>query len=138
MSVLTLNGYKTANALIYGTRGDEDLLALFPGYGYQVIFVEGDCLDASLNGAMDWAYHEIRRIQQAARFGQPIEKPLWPVILMRSPKGMSGVKEMDGEPIEGSYRSHQVPIPDPKTNPQHLLLLQRLLLSYPIAQLFYE
>ena len=138
LPVLHLNGYKIANPTIYGTMSDEELLALFTGYGYQVIFVEGDDLDASLYGAMDWAYHEIRRIQQAARFGQPIEKPRWPVILMRSPKGMSGVKEMDGEPIEGSYRSHQVPIPDPKTNPEHLRLLEGWLRSYHIEELFDE
>lgn len=116
LPILHLNGYKIANPTIYGTMTDEELLALFTGYGYQPIFVEGDDLDASLYGALDWAYHEIRRIQQAARSGQPLVRPRWPVILMRSPKGMSGVKEMDGEPIEGSYRSHQVPIPDPKTN----------------------
>jgi xylulose-5-phosphate/fructose-6-phosphate phosphoketolase len=138
LPVLHLNGYKIANPTIYGTMSDEELLALFTGYGYQVIFVEGDDLDASLYGAMDWAYHEIRRIQQAARSGQPIEKPRWPVILMRSPKGMSGVKEMDGEPIEGSYRSHQVPIPDPKTNPEHLRLLEGWLRSYQIEELFDE
>ena len=138
LPVLHLNGYKIANPTIYGTMSDEELLALFTGYGYQVIFVEGDDLDASLYGAMDWAYHEIRRIQQAARSGQPIEKPRWPVILMRSPKGMSGVKEMDGEPIEGSYRSHQVPIPDPKTNPKHLRLLEGWLRSYHIEELFDE
>jgi xylulose-5-phosphate/fructose-6-phosphate phosphoketolase len=138
LPVLHLNGYKIANPTIYGTMSDEELLALFTGYGYQVIFVEGDDLDASLYGAMDWAYHEIRRIQQAARSGQPIEKPRWPVILMRSPKGMSGVKEMDGEPIEGSYRSHQVPIPDPKTNPEHLRLLEGWLRSYHIEELFDE
>src|SRR5258707_8113949 len=72
LPVLHLNGYKIANPTIYGTMSDEELLALFTGYGYQVIFVEGDDLDASLYGAMDWAYHEIRRIQQAARSGQPI------------------------------------------------------------------
>jgi xylulose-5-phosphate/fructose-6-phosphate phosphoketolase len=138
LPVLHLNGYKIANPTIYGTMSDEELLALFTGYGYQVIFVEGDDLDASLYGAMDWAYHEIRRIRQAARSGQPIEKPRWPVILMRSPKGMSGVKEMDGEPIEGSYRSHQVPIPDPKTNPEHLRLLEGWLRSYHIEELFDE
>ena len=138
LPVLHLNGYKIANPTIYGTMSDEELLALFTGYGYQVIFVEGDDLDASLYGAMDWAYHEIRRIQQAARSGQSIEKPRWPVILMRSPKGMSGVKEMDGEPIEGSYRSHQVPIPDPKTNPEHLRLLEGWLRSYHIEELFDE
>jgi xylulose-5-phosphate/fructose-6-phosphate phosphoketolase len=138
LPILHLNGYKIANPTIYGTMTDEELLALFTGYGYQPIFVGGDDLDASLYGALDWAYHEIRSIQQAARAGQPLLRPRWPVILMRSPKGMSGVKEMDGEPIEGSYRSHQVPIPDPKTNPEHLRLLEGWLRSYHIEELFNE
>ncbi len=136
LPILHLNGYKISNPTIYGTMSDEELLALFIGYGYHVLFVEGDDLDASLYGAMDQAYSEIRAIQRAARSGKPIEKPRWPVILMRSPKGMTGVKEMDGEPIEGSYRSHQVPIPDPKTNPAHLKLLEGWLRSYHIEELF--
>jgi xylulose-5-phosphate/fructose-6-phosphate phosphoketolase len=141
LPILHLNGYKIANPTIYGTMTDEELLALFTGYGYQPLFVEGhdvNELDAALYGALDWAYHEIRRIQQAARSGQPITRPRWPVILLRSPKGMTGVKEMDGEPIEGSYRSHQVPIPDPKTNPEHLRLLEGWLRSYHVEELFDE
>ena len=136
LPILHLNGYKISNPTIYGTMSDEELLALFTGYGYHVLFVEGDDLDASLYGAMDQAYSEIRAIQQAARSGNPIEKPRWPVILMRSPKGMTGVKEMDGEPLVGSYRSHQVPIPDPKTNPAHFKLLEGWLRSYHIEELF--
>src|SRR5579884_4213115 len=141
LPILHLNGYKIANPTIYGTMSDEELLHLFTGYGYRVIFVEGDeqsDLDAQMYGAMDWAYQEIRRIQQAARSGQRIEKPLWPVIVMRTPKGMTGVKEMDGEPIEGSYRSHQVPITDPKSNPEHLKLLEQWLRSYHVEELFDE
>ena len=141
LPIVHLNGYKIANPTIYGTMSDEELLALFTGYGYQPIFVEGQDvneLNAPLYGAIDWAYHEIRRIQQAARSGQPIHKPRWPVILMRSPKGMTGVKEMDGEPIEGSYRSHQIPITDPKTNPEHFRLLEGWLRSYHIEELFDE
>src|SRR5947208_4543828 len=86
LPILHLNGYKIANPTIAGTMTDEELLALFIGYGYQPIFVEGDDLDASLYGALDWAYHAIRRIQQAARAGQPLLRPRWPVILLRSPK----------------------------------------------------
>jgi xylulose-5-phosphate/fructose-6-phosphate phosphoketolase len=138
LPIVHLNGYKISNPTIYGTMSDDELLALFTGYGYQPIFVEGEDLDAALYGAMEFAYHEIRRIQQAARSGQPIVKPRWPVILLRSLKGMSGIKELDGEPIEGSYRSHQVPIPDPKTNPEHLRLLEGWLRSYHIEELFDE
>jgi xylulose-5-phosphate/fructose-6-phosphate phosphoketolase len=138
LPILHLNGYKISNPTIYGTMSDEELLSLFTGYGYQVEFVEGDDLDAALYGAMDWAYQEIRRIQQAARSGYPIAQPRWPVILLRSLKGWTGVKEMDGEPIEGSYRSHQIPIPDPKTNPEHLRLLEDWLRSYHVEELFDE
>ncbi len=138
LPILHLNGYKISNPTIYGTMSDEELLSLFTGYGYQVEFVEGDDLDAALYGAMDWAYQEIRRIQQVARSGHPIAQPRWPVILLRSPKGWTGVKEMDGEPIEGSYRSHQIPITDPKTNPEHLRLLEGWLRSYHVEELFDE
>ena len=136
LPIVHINGYKIANPTIYGTMSDEELLDLFTGYGYQVVFVEGDDLDASIYGAMDWAYHEIRRIQQSARSGNPISKPRWPVLLMRSLKGWGGIKELDGEPIEGSYRAHQVPVTDVKTNPAHLQVLEQWLRSYHVEELF--
>ncbi len=136
LPIVHINGYKIANPTIYGTMSDEELLYLFTGYGYDVQFVEGDDLNASLYGALDWAYKAIRYIQQAARSGHPIHQPRWPVILMRSPKGMTGIKELDGEPIEGSYRSHQIPVTDVKTNPAHLRLVENWLRSYHIEELF--
>ncbi len=136
LPIVHINGYKIANPTIYGVMSDEELLDLFTGYGYQVVFVEGEDLDASLYGAMDWAYHEIRRIQQSARSGNPIPKPRWPVLLMRSLKGWTGIKEVDGEPIEGSFRAHQVPVTDVKTNPAHLQLLEQWLRSYHVEELF--
>lgn len=138
LPILHLNGYKISNPTIYGSMSDQELLDLFTGYGYLVAFVEGNDLDAFLYGALEWAYDEIRRIQQAARSGHPIAQPRWPVILMRSPKGMGTVKEMDGVPIEGTYRAHQVPIPDPKTNPEHFQLLEQWLESYHVNELFDE
>ena len=138
LPVLHLNGYKIANPTIYGTMSDEEIYALFTGYGYQPIFVEGDDLDASLYGALDLAYNLIRHIQQAARSGQAMVKPQWPVILFRSPKGMTSIKELDGVPIVNSFRSHQVPITDPKTNPDHLRLLEGWLRSYHIEELYDE
>src|SRR5258706_7116612 len=78
LPIVHLNSYKIANPTIYGTMSDDELLALFTGYGYQPIFVEGhdvNELNAPLYGAIDWAYHEIRRIQQSARSGQPINRP---------------------------------------------------------------
>lgn len=138
LPILHLNGYKISEATIYGSMSDEELLYLFTGYGYAVQFVEGNDLDAGLYGALEWAYTEIRRIQQAARSGHRIEKPQWPVILLRSLKGWTGIKEMDGEPIEGSYRSHQVPVTDVKTNPEHLRLVEQWLRSYHVEELFDE
>lgn len=138
LPILHLNGYKIANPTIYGTMTDEELLSLFTGYGYEVMFVEGseqEDLDAQMYGAVDWAYQEIRRIQGAARSGQPIERPQWPVIIMRTPKGMTGVKELDGEPLVGSFRSHQVPVTDAKTNPAHLKLVEDWLRSYHVEEL---
>ena len=79
---------------------------------------------------MDWAYSEIRRIQQAARAGKRIAEPRWPMIIMRTPKGMDRPQELDGEPIEGSYRAHQVPITDAKTNAESLRLVEEWLRSY--------
>jgi xylulose-5-phosphate/fructose-6-phosphate phosphoketolase len=138
LPILHLNGYKISNPTVYGSMSDQELTDLFTGYGYQIAFVEGSDLDASMYGALDWAYGEIRRIQQAARSGHPIAQPRWPVIMMRSPKGMGTVKEMDGVPIAGTYRAHQVPIPDPKTNPEHFQLLQQWLESYHVNELFDE
>jgi xylulose-5-phosphate/fructose-6-phosphate phosphoketolase len=136
LPILHLNGYKISNPTIYGTMSDEELLQLFTGYGYQVQIVEGDDLDAALYGSMDWAYHEIRRIQEAARSGHPILKPQWPMLILRSLKGWTGIKEIHGEPIEGSYRSHQVPANDLKTNPESLQLVEGWLRSYHIDELF--
>jgi xylulose-5-phosphate/fructose-6-phosphate phosphoketolase len=138
LPVLHLNGYKIANPTIYGTMSNQELFALFSGYGYEPILVGGDDLNASLYGALDLAYHKIRHIQHEARSGQPISKPQWPVVLFRSPKGMTSIKELDGEPIVNSYRSHQVPITDPKTNPEHLSLLEGWLRSYHVEELFDE
>lgn len=138
LPILHLNGYKISSPTIYGTMSDAELQHLFTGYGYQVRLVEDPDLDADLYVSMDWAYGEICRIQQAARSGQPIAQPSWPLIILRSPKGWTGVKEIDGQPIEGSFRSHQVPVSSPKTNPEHLQLLENWLRSYHIEELFNE
>ncbi|MFI5274111.1 MAG: phosphoketolase [Ktedonobacterales bacterium] len=139
LPVLHLNGYKISTPTIYGSMSYDDLRALFEGYGYAPRFVEGDehtALDADLAAAMDWAYAEIRRIQHAARSGQRIAEPRWPVILLRTPKGMTGPKMYHGEPVEGSYRAHQVPIPDAKTDPESLRIVEQWLRSYHPDELF--
>lgn len=136
LPIVHINGYKISSPTIYGTMGNDELEQLFQGYGYQPHIVEGDDLDAKLLVAMDQAYHEIRHIQKSAREGQRIERPHWPVILLRSPKGMSGIKEVNGKPIEGSYRSHQVPCKDLKTNPKSLKIVEAWLRSYHPEELF--
>ena len=137
LPILHANGYKLSNPTVTGTMDDREVRSLFEGYGWAVRFVEGvDDLDARLAAAMDWALAEIRGIQRAARTGQALEKPRWPLLVLRTPKGMGGVKELDGKPVEGSFRSHQVPVPDAKHNPAHLKLVEDWLRSYRVEELF--
>jgi len=136
LPILHLNGYKISSPTIYGTMSDEELQHLFTGYGYRVRIVKDADLDADLYDAFDWAYQEIAEIQQAARSGKRIAQPKWPLIILRSLKGWTGIKEMDGNLIEGSWRSHQVPAKDVKTNPHQMQLLEDWLRSYHIEELF--
>ena len=116
-------------------RSDHDVLC--SGYGYQPCIVDDlDNIDRDFAGAMEWALKEITRIQEAARSGEPIVKPRWPLIILRTPKGFSGPKELHGEFVEGSYRSHQVPLPEAKTDETELKLLQAWLSSYRPQELF--
>lgn len=136
LPIVHINGYKISSPTIYGTMSNEELQHLFMGYGYHPCIVEGEDLDASLYVAMDWAYEQIRGIQDAARKGKPIAQPRWPVILLRSLKGMGGIKAINGERIEGTYRAHQVPAKDCKTNPKDLKLVEDWLRSYRPQELF--
>jgi len=136
LPILHLNGYKISNPTIFGTMDNEELFHLFTGYGYQPRIVEHHDLHADLFTSLDWALKEISLIQQAARNGQRIKKPKWPLLILRSLKGWTGIKEMDGIPIEGSYRSHQIPAKDLKTNPKHLQLVEQWLRSYHPDELF--
>lgn len=136
LPIVHINGYKISSPTIYGTMSDQELFSLFTGYGYQPFIVSGQDLDAKLFVVLDCAYSEIKKIQQAARTGQPIHQPKWPVILLKSPKGMSGIKEINGQKIEGTYRAHQVPAKDCKTNPKSLKLIEQWLLSYKPETLF--
>lgn len=136
LPIVHINGYKISSPTIYGTMSDEELHRLFSGYGYQPRIVAEPDLDAGLFAAMDWAYHQISIIQSAARSGQAIEQARWPVILFRSPKGMGGIKEINGELIEGTWRSHQVPAKDCRKNPQSLKLVENWLRSYRPQELF--
>lgn len=137
LPILHLNGFKIANPTIFGTMTDEELIALFTGYGYAVEIVDfGDRIDSDTDRAIFWAYEEIRKIQDAARSGSRVERPRWPMLIVRTPKGWTGPKELDGKKIEGSFLSHQVPIKDAKTNPGHLRALEHWLRSYRPQELF--
>ncbi len=136
LPILHLNGYKISNPTIYGTMSDEELLHLFTGFGYQVRIVQDADIDADLYASMDWAYQEISRIQQAARSDQRIAQPKWPMLILRTLKGLTGIKQIKGQPIEGSFRSHQAPAKDLKTHPENLRLVEEWLNSYQVTELF--
>jgi xylulose-5-phosphate/fructose-6-phosphate phosphoketolase len=141
LPVLHLNGYKLSGPTILGRMSDEELTHLFTGYGYQVRFVEGDdpaAVHPALWDTLDWAYGAIRQLQQRARSGEAVVRPAWPLIVLRTPKGWTGPKRLDGVAIEGTFHSHQVPIVDPATNPEHLRALEDWLRGYHPEALFDE
>ncbi|NPU65725.1 phosphoketolase family protein [Bradyrhizobium sp. 83012] len=140
LPILHLNGYKIANPTVLGRMADPEIRSLFEGYGYAPLFVEGDepqAMHRQMADALDVALASIRSIQQNAR--QPdavIHRPRWPMIVLRSPKGWTGPKEVDGLKVEGFWRAHQVPIGNPRRNPQHLALLEAWMKSYQPETLF--
>ncbi|KKK17479.1 phosphoketolase [Aspergillus ochraceoroseus] len=137
LPILHVNGFKISERTIFGCMDNKELVCLFTGYGYQVRVVEDlHDIDTDLHNSMLWAISEIRRIQKAARSGQPIMKPRWPMLVMRTPKGWSGPKQLHGQYIEGSFHSHQVPLPNAKTDGEELLALQKWLSSYRPGELF--
>ncbi len=116
---------------------NRELSCLFAGYGYQPCFVEDLAeIDGNFSAALEWAVNEIHNIQHAARSGKPIIKPRWPMIVLRTPKGWGCPKKIHGEWIEGSFRAHQVPLPNAKSDPGELRALQDWLLSYAPKELF--
>jgi xylulose-5-phosphate/fructose-6-phosphate phosphoketolase len=141
LPILHLNGYKIANPTVLARIPHEELASLFIGYGYQPYFVE--CLDADDTDAMhqlmaatvDSAIADIRAIQRRARHEGETVRPRWPMIILRSPKGWTGPKTVDGLPSEGSWRSHQVPFSD-MSQPAHVQLLEQWLRSYRPEELF--
>ena len=137
LPIINVNGFKISERTIFGCMDDREMAALFTGYGYQPRVVDDlEDIDADLNTSMEWALSEIRKIQKAARSGKPIMKPRWPVLIMRTPKGWSGPKKVHGEFVEGSFRSHQVPLVAAKRNPEELAELQAWLKSYKPEELF--
>ena len=139
LPILHLNGYKIANPTILARITHEELTALFYGYGYTPHFVEGDdpeVMHQAMAATVELCVNEIRSIQQKARSSGIAERPRWPMIVLRSPKGWTGAKEVDGHKVENFWRAHQVPIADPATNPNHLKLVEDWMRSYQPEKLF--
>ncbi len=144
LPILHLNGYKISSATIFGAMSDEELGDLFRGYGYDVDIVNahGDTIDdrAEEHGqmavALETAHIAISDIQNRVRSGEVVSRPRFPMLILRSPKGWTCPKELDGKPLENSFRSHQVPVREPKKNSEHLALLEQWLRSYRPEELF--
>uniref|UniRef100_Q47EC4 Probable phosphoketolase n=1 Tax=Dechloromonas aromatica (strain RCB) TaxID=159087 RepID=Q47EC4_DECAR len=138
LPILHLNGYKIANPTILARISHTELECLFVGYGYQPLFVEGDdpqTMHQLMAAAVDTAIASIAAIQRRAREGGDESRPRWPMIILRSPKGWTGPKTVDGKQSEGSWRSHQVPFSD-MDKPEHVQLLGEWMASYKPAELF--
>jgi xylulose-5-phosphate/fructose-6-phosphate phosphoketolase len=141
LPILHLNGYKIANPTVLARIPDDELIALFTGYGYRPYLVDGDepePMHRLMAAALDEIFDEIAGIQHRARTGAGIERPPWPMIILRTPKGWTGPKEVDGKPVEGSYRAHQVPIAAARDNAGHRAQLESWLRSYRPEELFDE
>ncbi|HEY6738333.1 MAG TPA: phosphoketolase family protein, partial [Actinopolymorphaceae bacterium] len=140
LPILHLNGYKIANPTILARIPEAELLALMEGYGHHPYVVSGDdpaTVHAELAATLERAYAEIREIQHAARSaGATIARPRWPMIALRTPKGWTGPRSVDGSPVEGTWRSHQVPLAQVRTDAGHLRQLEDWLRSYRPDELF--
>jgi xylulose-5-phosphate/fructose-6-phosphate phosphoketolase len=138
LPILHLNGYKIANPTILARLDDEQLIRLFSGYGYKPHFVEGqepEVMHQIMASTLDTVLAEIRAIQNEARSKGSTSLPLWPMIILRSPKGWTGPKFVDGKPVEGTWRAHQVPVADLQ-KPEHLRILEDWMRSYRPEDLF--
>ncbi|GJL61730.1 MAG: putative phosphoketolase [Nitrospirales bacterium] len=141
LPILHLNGYKIANPTLLARISHEELNNLFLGYGYQPHFVEGadpETMHQLMAQTVEDVVNEIQAIQQHARSTGDVTRPRWPLIILRTPKGWTGPKEVDGKKTEDSWRSHQVPFSDMATNKKHLKLLENWLKSYHPDELFDE
>jgi len=142
--ILHLNSYKISSATIFGAMSDSELFALFQGYGYavEIVNADGDTMEeradahGKMSEALERGYAAIGDIQNRARAGEVLERPRFPMLIVRSPKGWTCPKELDGKPLENSFRSHQVPVPEPQKNSEHLALLEQWLRSYRPEELF--
>ncbi|HET9284928.1 MAG TPA: phosphoketolase family protein, partial [Candidatus Angelobacter sp.] len=138
LPILHLNGYKIAGPTVLARIHREELIDLFTGYGYKPYFVEGDdppTMHQLMAATMDKVLAEIQSIQREARQNSNWQRPQWPIIILRSPKGWTGPKVVDGLQIEGTFRAHQVPVTDLE-KPEHLKILEQWMLSYKPEELF--
>jgi xylulose-5-phosphate/fructose-6-phosphate phosphoketolase len=141
LPILHLNGWKIANPTLLARMDEDELRSLFRGYGYTPYFVEGDdprLMHSSMAATLDTALDDIQSIQRQARTTGFTERPRWPMIVLRTPKGWTGPKVVDGLPVEGTWRSHQVPLSGLRNHPDHLRILEEWMLSYRPNELFDE
>jgi xylulose-5-phosphate/fructose-6-phosphate phosphoketolase len=140
LPILHLNGYKIANPTVLGRLSDQELTQLFNGYGYKPYFVEGhepEPMHQLMASTLETMLAEIRTIQENARSNGSTTRPIWPMIVMRTLKGWTGPKTVDGKPVEGTWRAHQVPVTDLE-KPGHLKILEDWMKSYRAQELFDE
>ena len=141
LPVLHLNGYKIANPTVLARIPNDELIDLLRGYGYEPHFVEGDdptVMHQRMAATIDEVVGAIGRIRAGAANADSQERPRWPMIVLRTPKGWTGPKEVDGFPVEGTWRSHQLPLPKVREDPQHLEQLESWMRSYRPEELFEE
>jgi xylulose-5-phosphate/fructose-6-phosphate phosphoketolase len=139
LPILHLNGYKIANPTVLGRLSDAELTQLFTGYGYKPYFVEGhepQAMHQLMADTLDAVIEEIHAIQNDARARQSAGLPVWPMIILRTPKGWTGPKVVDGKPVEDTWRAHQVPVASFTTHPDHIRILEEWLRSYRPEDLF--
>ena len=132
LPILHLNGYKISGPTIFGRMDNQELTALFTGYGYEPHIVEGDDIDQTMQDTLQQSYQAIRRLQKSA----PNNKPKFPMIILKTLKGWTGIKEIHGKKIEGNHLSHQVVLKEPKTDHEELAALEEWLRSYKFEELF--
>jgi len=139
LPILHLNGYKISGPTVLGRQSDDEIRAFLEGNGYDAHFVEGDdppTVHQAFAAVLDRCYERIRAIQHEARDYGVVERPRWPAIVLRTPKGWTGPQEVNGQPVEGTFRAHQVPMADTRTDPDQLAQLETWMRSYHPEALF--
>jgi xylulose-5-phosphate/fructose-6-phosphate phosphoketolase len=139
LPILHLNGYKIANPTVLARIPEEELVSLLEGYGWRPLVVGGDepaVVHEAVATALDEALGDIAEIQQRSREATVSDRPRWPMLVLRTPKGWTGPKQVDGLPVEGTWRSHQVPVLAARENPEHLRILEEWMRSYGPEELF--